>query len=357
MLIEFCCTNLSEFDAAKGRYVECDELIIASDDNVGKLVKCPKCDQMVEVPFQQGRAESARRTDEQARPSSAKRPVRKKVDLEPDSRLGQVIAKPAESEVAEQNIAPIKTASLFAEDTDDGSSEEGPLTVHDIHRKRCPECGSLLDDHGKCSLCRYVEPQFKSKTASLDDIGVQLAGFQLWISDIMSEGVSFSMIATIGSGLLTVAYALLMALMLLTGHWVWAAVLTGLFFLYCLCVHKAWQLTRSPRARLNFWQRPFWNLLLYSARILNWQKYDKQYAGRKIINLRNAPIVDDKVPYLEDLDKCQVLDLENTLITDKGLLPLYGLTQLQCLVVRRTGVTHEGVFRLQQANPRLWIWD
>ncbi len=355
MLIEFRCTNLSEFDADKGRYVECDELIIASDDNVGQLVKCSKCDQMVEVPFHQGGTESARRTAEKARPSSTKRPVRQKMDLEADGPLGQTMAKPAQGEAADPLIAPIKTSGLFTDDVDNPVEQASP-TVHDIHRKRCPDCGSLLDDHGKCSLCRYVEPQFKSKTASLDDIGVQLAGFQLWISEITSDGVSFAMLAMVGSALLTVAYVLLMVVTIVTGYWSVSMVATGLFLFYILCVHKAWQLTRNPRARLNFWQRPFWNLLLHLGRMFKWQKYDKQYAGRTIINLRNAPIVDDKVPYLEDLNKCQVLDLENTLITDKGLLPLYGLTQLQCLVVRRTGVTHEGVFRLQQANPRLWIW-
>ncbi len=356
MLIEFRCTNLSNFDAAKGRYIECDELIVASDDNIGKLVKCPKCDQMVEVPMDYVGVESANRARRGDRPKPSQRPpARKKRDLQADGLVGQGIASPKIIKPSEEE-ASLGSADLFG-DNIQGQVKDGSQTVHDVKRKRCPSCGSLLDDHGKCSLCNYVEPQFRSKTASLDDIKIKLAGFQLWISEIVSEGASFSLLALVATSLLTVAYLLLGALTLLLGEVLWFVAITCLYVVYILSVFKAWQLTRNPRARLSFWQRPCWNGVLFAARLLGWHRYDSRYAGRKIINLRNAPIVDERVAYIEDLDKCQVLDLQNTLITDKGLLPLYGLNNLHCLIVRRTAVTPEGVFRLQQANPRLWIWD
>lgn len=359
MLIEFRCTNLSDFDAAKGRYIECDELIIASDDKVGKLVKCPKCDQMVEVPLNYEGAESATRAGQaDTQRSVGRSPVKQKADVRADAMVAQNIVKPAIAESAtDRNADSLKPGNLFSDDVEDSAGSEGPRTVHDVNRKRCPQCGSSLDDHGKCSLCHYVEPQFESKTARLEDIHVQLAGFQLWVSEIVSEGASFSTIAVVASSLFAFACLILTLIAVLVGEILWAVILACVFVVYVLAVFKAWQLTKNPRARLNFWQRPFWNLVLSVARILNWQKYDNRYAGRKIINLRNAPIVDEKVAYLEDLGNCQVLDLENTLITDKGLVPLYGLNQLHCLVVRRTAVTQEGIFRLQQANPRLWIWD
>ena len=355
MLIEFRCTNLSDFDAAKGRYIECDELIIASDDHVGKLVKCPKCDQMVDVPLNDEGAESARRTDSaDTQRSVGRSPVKQKTDVRADGMVAQNIVK---SSATDRNAESLKPGNLFSDDVEDAAGSAGTPTVHDVNRKRCPQCGSSLDDHGKCSLCHYVEPKFKTKTARLEDIHVQLAGFQLWVSEIVSEGASFSMIAVVVSSLFAFACLILTLIAVLVGEILWAVILACVLVVYVLAVFKAWQLTKNPRARLNFWQRPFWNLVLLTARILKWQKYDNRYAGRKIINLRNAPIVDEKVAYLEDLSKCQVLDLENTLITDKGLVPLYGLNQLHCLVIRRTAVTQEGIFRLQQANPRLWIWD
>ena len=49
MLIEFRCTNLSEFDAAKGRYVECDELIIASEGGMGAKLKAMKITRLLRL--------------------------------------------------------------------------------------------------------------------------------------------------------------------------------------------------------------------------------------------------------------------------------------------------------------------
>ena len=92
------------------------------------------------------------------------------------------------------------------------------------------------------------------------------------------------------------------------------------------------------------------------CRRVNWQGYDSRNKGRGIINKRGAPIGDQQIAELENLHRCQVLDLEKTLISDAGLRSFYGLQNLHCLVLRKTNVTAEGVFRLQQANPKLWIW-
>ena len=65
---------------------------------------------------------------------------------------------------------------------------------------------------------------------------------------------------------------------------------------------------------------------------------------------------DVELAEIEELKNCQVLDLEGTRITDRSLQMLYGHKHLQCLVLKRTKTTHDAVFRLQQAQPRLWIW-
>ena len=357
MLIEFRCSNLSDFDAAKGRYIACNELIVAADDKIGQLLRCPKCGQMVEVPFDYVGAEEAR----QERSAKSSRPMSQS-GVSSGAKQSEDVSFADSPKVDARRPVPSSQpdqSDPFAETA--GFSAGGETrSVHDLKRKRCPDCGSPLDDNGKCSLCRYVEPQFKSKSAALDEIDIQLAGFQLWVSQIVSDGASIWFVGIFITALLCLGYMVLMPVALLiggVGGFVSAVCLTVGFVFYISAVLKARQLTKNPKARLNFFQRPFWNLLLVAARMMRWEKYDTQYSGRKIIDLRNAPIVDAKVAYIEDLKKCQVLDLENTLITDDGLGPLYGHKHLHCLVVRRTAVTPEGVFRLQQANPQLWIWD
>ena len=52
MMIEFQCGNLMGYDKAVNRYIECGNRIIVSDEKVGEMVTCPKCQQQVEVPFE-----------------------------------------------------------------------------------------------------------------------------------------------------------------------------------------------------------------------------------------------------------------------------------------------------------------
>ena len=51
MLIEIRCGNFSNFDASLGRYVECGETLIVSNDQLGDVINCTKCSQPVEVPY------------------------------------------------------------------------------------------------------------------------------------------------------------------------------------------------------------------------------------------------------------------------------------------------------------------
>jgi len=49
MLIEIQCSNFSDFDSARGKYVQCGEKIVVSNDQIGQFVSCTKCNQPVEV--------------------------------------------------------------------------------------------------------------------------------------------------------------------------------------------------------------------------------------------------------------------------------------------------------------------
>ena len=136
-----------------------------------------------------------------------------------DGMVGENVGQPAIAEPANDGKAsPFQPNNLFTDEVEDDSGKKEPRTVHDVNRKRCPQCGSSLDDHGKCSLCRYVEPQFKTQNASLDDIHMQLAGFQLWVSEIVSEGASFSMIAVLASMFFSVACLVMTLIAVLVGE-------------------------------------------------------------------------------------------------------------------------------------------
>ena len=50
-----------------------------------------------------------------------------------------------------------------------------------------------------------------------------------------------------------------------------------------------------------------------------------------------------------------ILGLDDTKVTDAGLVHLKGLTKLEVLVLRRTKVTPAGVKQLQQALPNCKI--
>ena len=384
MLIEFRCTNLSQYDAATGRYVECGHILVESDENIGQLVTCKKCGQTIEVPFDYAdrpvrdnaadRRTPDRRTPERRTNKRQKKPVQAEQKLvaskggakkSPQAKSGKVqrktqtsgVNKPAPKQASSRNT---RNAGSGLARTDVMGMEFGPdsTNVHQSNRDRCPECGSLIDDFGKCSLCRYVVPKFRSKTAEINEIQIQLAGFQLWLSDIVSEGASVQVIKWGLVVLVTILYLVMAIAGVIIGQ-VWSFVSVGLFTMayvvFLLAILKAQQLAREPRAKLG-WLAPAWLLVLIWCRFMGWKRYDSRLANRLIINRNNSPITDEKILQLENLKKCQVLELENTMISDLGLLHLYGLSQLQCLVVRRSKVSHEGIFRLQQAHPRMWIW-
>jgi hypothetical protein len=350
MLIEFFCSNVLEYDAAKGRSVACGNRMVVDDNMIGQLVKCEKCQQMVEVPFEIARKPAARDSSNvKKKPAIAAtkstKPVHKGKPSRPKNINELGLADPIDRMPSDVMTFEFEQEKIAA--------------VYDAAEKRCPKCGNLLQDDGKCTRCRYVEPKYESSYLPLDQIQMQLAGFQRWFCAIFNEGVSVRMIAIALHVLLGLLASILLVSAILvggTGGMIAIILIVLAVAFYVMFIYKGYQLTRNPRARLAWFQRPIWNLILWFARKMNWQGYDHSLKGRPIIDQRNAPIVDEKIPYLDGLNKCHVLDLEGSLITDKALRHFYGLTNLHCLVLRRTKVTHEGVVRLQQANPRLWIW-
>lgn len=369
MMIEFQCGNFSGYDKVRQQYVECGNKLIVSDEKIGEFVVCPKCKQQVEVPFgleSAGRKKSVTRENVQDRTapaaSAGSKTPREKSRSKTKPRAGkskrakgQQPGRGSELKLAE----PVKRPSSDLSSLSFGGSETDSKLPAD-NRPRCAKCGHFLNKSGRCESCGYVEQKFEKATQPIQDIKVGLAGFQLWFCETMTQGVSINALkygAHFSLGF--IALMLVVLAILGIGGWIGAlmvVVIAGCVALYVGLVVKGQQLASDPQAKLAWFQKPFWNAILFAARAMNWQNYDDRYKGRKIIDCRGEGITDGKIRELEGLGLCEVLDLERTPVTDQGLRQLYGLKNLHCVVLRKTQVTHEGVFRLQQTHPKIWIW-
>ncbi len=316
MEIQFRCNNIAEFDSAKGRYVHCTQMLSAESQHVGLKVRCPKCKQTTTVP---------------------------NLSM---AVVGATNGQPAVSAVA----AP----------TEEAPEPESRLEYSRFDRKvRCPKCGSLLDDDKRCTACRYAMPVVMPRQIPLAKIDVKPAGFQLWIMSIMSDGINPRVLEAAAHSLfaMTMVLGVLAAIGLGGANFPLALAFIGIVTgFYALIVIKTKQLARKPAVPVPFYLKPFWNLILILARSMDWQRYDSMLDGRKIIDVRGENFGDRELLALPDLHVCEVLDAESTDVTDHGLAHMHGLKYLRCLVLRRTHVTPEGVFRLQQAIPKCWIW-
>ena len=66
------------------------------------------------------------------------------------------------------------------------------------------------------------------------------------------------------------------------------------------------------------------------------------------MNLDNTLLSDAGLVHLSGLTNLTFLHLGSTLITDEGLVHLKGLTSLEDLIVTRTAVTQDGVDQLKE---------
>ncbi|MFK7767133.1 MAG: hypothetical protein AB8B55_07915 [Mariniblastus sp.] len=399
MLIEIQCGNFSNFDASTGTYLTCAEKQIVSSDLAGTNVKCKKCGQDVEVPFDIGTTK--KRESKPAAPAEAPRAKRTREKGEArgqktrkprtDGSAGQRRARnpgeaqskqrPGRSKPATAKAQKLKTSgSKRRADPTDELSLAAPTirpksdvmgmdfgdssTVARAKTERCKKCGNESVD-GRCSVCKHVEPKFEKMNQSIQDIEIENVGFQRWFCETMNEGVSIKVLEYASHimlgflGLLLVGAGIICLTGLGLGVFGGVVILTGVGLataLYCGLVFKGYQFQNDPRARLAWFQKPFWNFILMVARLMKWQAYDSRLKGRTIIRSRDKMFGDYELADHPDLKNCSVLDLQGTRVTDRGLLELYRLKHLRCVVLRKTSVSHEAIFRLQQSLPRLWIW-
>ena len=332
MPIEFRCENVAEYDEVTQAYNACKQKIRVPDSRAGTFIKCPKCENRIQVP--------------EFTAANPKKSPQGKTKQNRKQGVG------ADLDKLSTGNRDLMSMDFQSEPT------TGAMPAFSDKRNRCPKCGGLFNDDRICQTCDFVDPVQEAKRRKSAKAPLKTAGFQLWLNQIASDGVSVATIGYVVSAILFLFLGLIAVAGILSttviGALFTAAAAFGLLFLVSVFL-KTKQLAKEGNTNLGI-LAPIWNMVLLLARSQKWQNYDSKLKGRKIIDLRNAPISDIDLEMLDGLQECQVLDLEDSKITDEGLKQLYGLPYLQCLVLKNNDVTDEAVTMLQQQNRRLWIW-
>lgn len=322
MQVQFRCNHPLPPQLRSGDGDRCRQVLEADENHAGLKVRCPRCRQLSVVPSREAVAANGATEDGNA-------------GHEP----------PGLTEV-------LKGRS--------GNRQSGEVGYHQFNRKsRCPRCGALLGPEGHCTACRYQTPKLLAAKTPLDEIPIQTAGFQLWLQQIMSDALGVKVLTLAIHGMVAFAmFLILIAGVILGGQLlgVAIAVVSVVGSAYALTTFQTWRMSHVPAAPIPWLARPFWWLILVCARSMDWRRYDSRLRNRIVIDVREEAFGDRELLALEKLTAAEVLDAQGTTLTDGGLALLHGMKNLRCVVVRKTHVSREAVFRLQQSIPRCWIW-
>ena len=300
----------------------CGHAFKVADSLAGKVIRCPKCKQGIQVA-------------DPSKPSA------------PKTKQPTVAIEPMDPLAAKQGIMEQAVTT--------GSSQYRKVKV-------CPECGKPLGGD-TCRSCGHKTN--KPDDQAIEKINPKLCGMQLWFCRTIRQALPVKLMVFV------MHVAMLLIVLLVGGSSIAGmasqnlSVFAGLILLlmvsvaaviYLAFAFKSYQFLIQPGAQLAWFQKPLWNLVLGLARSKNWRDYDTSLSNRIVVTADAPQTGDLDIFDLPDVRRAQVLDFENTQITDAGLRSLYQLKKLECLVLRNTNVTAEEVYRFQQAFPNVWIW-
>lgn len=301
----------------------CGHAFKVADTLAGKVIRCPKCKQGLQVA------------------DPAKAPVQ----------------KPNRPSAAVESLDPLASKQgIMEQATTTGSSQYQKVKV-------CPECGKPLAGH-TCRSCGHKIN--KPGDQAIEKIKPKLCGMQLWLCQTIKQALP------VKAMVLMMHLAMLLIVLLVGGSSILAmakqniSIISGLVLLFVISVatvvylafaFKSYQFLMQPGAQPAWFQKPFWNLILGMARSKNWRDYDARLSNRVVVKAEDPRTRDEDIFDLPDVRHAQVLDFEGTQITDAGLRSLYQLKKLECLVLRNTQVSLEEIYRFQQAFPNVWIWS
>jgi DNA-directed RNA polymerase subunit RPC12/RpoP len=215
--------------------------------------------------------------------------------------------------------------------------------------KSCPNCRAALSSGATvCGVCGYH--LVLKKVISLEDgdkTRREGEGLDRWVRSMMEDGESLDSVFMLMHALLAFVGILLAVIYHPTG-WLVLGAATILYVTFFVLGRSA-----GIYNRLSIWG---WEKLLGVYRRRRWRTLLPPFAARTTYERHDLEFGDDDLMAMEDIFDFQVLDLEGTSISDRGLLHLAGCDRLQFVVLRRTQVTRKGVVRLQSMLPQVLVW-
>jgi len=387
MNIQFHCKNIASYDPEKGGYVYCDAPLEAGRDKIGMRVKCPKCQQYAEVPMdstESGRTNEGSQTSNSIEDSEDMDLLDENMErmVAAQNEVTQTVAKTASESLGQSNQAatttapPVSPAKRTHEDTNpiplSGSvsgqqpagmvassfpTTTGQLQYNSFDQGRvCPICGGLLAHTGQCTSCQFGNGRNVGgkKQVPVKMMDVKPAGFTGWVQSWLTNEITIKQLA-LGINLLAgvVGIFLCLAAIAIGGSFgLLLAMLLAPFFALFIAATWFWvKQNTQPMVPLAFWQKPIWYWMLVMGRARNWSR-----SGDVIVDYCEQPLADHNLLKLPNISKAEVLDFENTQITDVGISRLHGLKNARVIILRNNDLSEEAVFRLQQALPKAWIW-
>ncbi len=351
MHVQFRCTN-NLFDPSGGKR-PCGRQLRAPSDKAGRHAKCPQCGGKVKIP--------SRSAPEFAADSPGPVAMDPVASVNDDEDLYLRVSQDDYDDPVFDGAT--RTGAIeTTRPKKNPSADANPRTANFLpidNVGRCRKCGKKTDKRGYCGTCNYSSASREKRAAQpIDDIKIKTAGMQLWLSNVVAEGVPPGILAVMLHVLFTV-FTLVALFVVYTGTNGLMLVAAGAFvlaiaFFYAATVWKTLQFSRDPYTQLAWFQRPFWDGVLWYCRKNNWA--DAKNPSRVVIDRRQSSMTNQELDKVKGLKSASVLDLEGTMITDDAFRFFYRIDDLQCLVLKDTAVSHEAVFRLQQARPKLWIW-
>lgn len=310
MAVEATCRNILRYDKDAGQYVHCGCVFEVAEDQIGSIVECPDCGAGVEVLP----------------------PEPQQIDASPLDIMDDVVAESTQSQWTYQPPPEIEPARARTQLPCINCHTPIPVSA-----EICPECG-------------YRQPDAEAEGPT---------GAQLWASSWLSDDASPWMILGLGSALLCVLGTLCLgytaieygtgsALCLLSP----LGLILGVLVLLLLAGRRRGEpLGAAAKRVLN----PMSAVLLL-CRASSWREPRWPFRTRRVLDGRDSQLGDRQLLDDEHLDRYEAVDLEGTQITDAGLDYLLTAKSLKFVVLRGTNTTAQGVRRLQNRRPHLWIW-
>ena len=264
-----------------------------------------------------------------------------RIYIEPPRLEGDTL--PASSSTSSYQLSPLED-QLPSSSPSAASDRLGPASP----AAKCVKCGaSLPPGQEHCRQCFYHSGlnRIIDTRDDLEEGSRAVAfGFRKYLQGKLSRGQSPESVFYL--------FDFFFCLVLLAfAVWLSIPIYIGLVLVGVHVTYRAFVVTTGSTHR---GASILWLTFLFFGRSLEWKTLGG--TSRLACTRRGAAFEDSHLGALENLDQLQVLDLAGTGVTDAGLALLEHHGHLEFLILRKTSVSSEAVWELQQTIPGTCIW-